>query len=82
MVTCRCGCEFDNSRWDAFVCCPQCKRIYANAAPDMFHPRSEEEKRWKCSQCGAMNDPSHAGAPRRVCAICGAGRPGDPRDWY
>ncbi len=82
MVTCRCGCEFENSRWDSHVMCPQCKRIYANSAPDLFHPRSEEELRWKCAKCGTLNEATHAGAPRRACVHCQAARPGNPDSWY
>ena len=82
MVTCRCGCQFENSRWDSHVLCPQCKRIYANTAPDLFHPLTEEERRWTCRQCGRLNEASCAGAPRKACAFCGAVRPGNPKDWY
>ena len=82
MVICRCGCEFENSRWDSHVMCPKCKRIYPNVAPDMVHPISEEERRWKCEQCGKLNENSYAGAPRTTCATCGAKRPGNPGDWY
>ena len=82
MVTCRCGCTFDNSRQDSHVMCPRCKRIYANSAPNLFHPLSEDEKRWKCEACGAVNENSHAGAPRGSCTYCQAVRPGKPDSWY
>lgn len=82
MVTCRCGCVFDNSPTDSHVMCPGCRRIYANTAPDLFHPRAEEEKRWQCAACGHMNEASHAGAPRRNCASCNTARPGKPETWY
>ena len=82
MVICRCGCEFENSRWDSHVICPNCKRVYPNIAPDMYHPISEEERRWQCEKCGELNENSCAGAPRRTCAKCGTKRPGNPGDWY
>lgn len=82
MVTCRCGCEFANSYWDSFVMCPNCKRIYSNDAPNMYHPKSEEERRWKCEKCGELNENSYSCAPRKTCAKCGAERPGDPFGWY
>ena len=82
MVTCRCGCVFENSRWDSHVMCPKCKRIYINSAPDLFRPKSVNEMKWTCSKCGAANDCSYAGAPRTKCAECGATRPGYPADWY
>ena len=82
MVTCRCGCKFENPMQDSHVMCPDCKRIYPNAAPDMYHPLSIDELKWNCTVCGAANDCSHAGAPRVSCAKCGAKRPGDPEDWY
>ena len=74
MVICRCGCEFDNARWDSHVRCPACGRIYPNSAPDMYHPKSEEELRWQCISCGEINENSFAGAPRTVCVKCGAKR--------
>ncbi|MBQ9942205.1 MAG: hypothetical protein IJP03_04265 [Christensenellaceae bacterium] len=74
MVTCKCGCEFDNSYGDNFVMCPQCKKIYANTAPNLFHPVSEDELNWNCSACGAENSNSYAGAWRRFCEKCGAPR--------
>ena len=82
MVTCRCGCEFENPREFSHVRCPRCGRIYANVSPNMHHPKTEEEYRWKCAKCGAENTPSFAGAPRRKCELCGADRPGNPGDWY
>ena len=82
MVTCRCGCVFENDRGASHVMCPQCKRIYANTAPNLFHPLSEEEKRWRGVRCGAWNEASCAGAPRRVCSQCKAARPGNPDSWY
>lgn len=82
MVTCRCGCKFENSRWDSHVMCPECKRIYPNVAPNMFHPETEEERSWKCGKCGAMNSNSLSGGPRTKCEKCGARRPGDPASWY
>ena len=78
MVTCRCGCVFENSRWDSHVMCPQCKRIYPNEAPDMVHPATEEERSWTCAQCGAVNRNSDAGASQMRCADCGAKRPETP----
>lgn len=80
MVICRCGCEFENDRWSSHVRCPGCGRIYANTAPDMVHPLSEDELRWKCDQCGEMNENSHQGGPRMKCANCGAGRPDKPSE--
>ena len=65
-VICRCGCEFDNSRWDSHVMCPNCKRIYPNVAPDMVHPVSEEERRWKCEQCGKLNETSYQVRPEQL----------------
>lgn len=47
MVTCRCGCEFYNSRWDSHVMCPECGRIYPNVSPDMYHPDTEDEMQEK-----------------------------------
>ena len=82
MVVCRCGCTFANSSRDSHVLCPKCKRIYPNMAPDMHHPKTEEERRWKCRKCGTMNDHSDSGCPRSKCAACGASRPGKPDDWY
>ena len=82
MVTCRCGCEFKNSRLDSHVVCPKCKRVYPNVASDMYHPILEEERRWKCEKCGEPNENSYAGAPRRTCAKCGTKRPGNPGDRY
>lgn len=82
MVICRCGCKFENPRHNSHVRCPQCGRIYPNVAPDMIHPETEEERRWKCAKCGAENAPSQAGAPRSKCEACGAVRPGNPADWY
>lgn len=82
MVTCRCGEKFKNSRLDSHVMCPKCKRIYPNSAPDMYHPKSVDELAWTCTECGAANSCSYAGAPRRCCAKCGAKRPGAPGDWY
>lgn len=75
MVICRCGCEFENSRWDSHVICPRCKRIYANAAPDMYHPMSEDELRWSCVKCGTVNENSCAGVRCTKCVKCGAARP-------
>ncbi len=75
MVTCRCGCQFENSRWDSHVMCPECKRIYPNSAPDMYHPQTEDELAWRCGACGEENSNSQAGAPRRKCSRCGAPRP-------
>ena len=75
MVTCRCGCRFENSRWDSFVRCLECGRVYPNVAPDMYHPRTEEERRWKCPSCGAENENSRGSAPLTACATCGAKRP-------
>lgn len=74
MVTCRCGRQFENSRWDSHVICPGCKRIYANTAPDMFHPLSEDELRWTCAACGTVNDNSCNGTKRTACVHCGAKR--------
>ena len=82
MVTCRCGCKFENSSRDSHVMCPECKRIYPNSAPDIVHPKSVDELRWDCPECGATNDSSCAGAPRISCEKCGAKRPGSPEDWY
>lgn len=82
MVTCRCGCTFENSCWDSHVMCPKCKRIYPNSAPDMVHPKSVDELMWDCPECNAPNDCSYAGAPRRSCTKCGAKRPGNPEEWY
>ena len=74
MVTCRCGCEFENERWDSHVRCPACGRVYANSAPNMYHPKSEDELRWKCPSCGETNENSYAGAPRTICVKCGTKR--------
>lgn len=82
MVVCRCGCKFENSRWDSHVVCPKCKRVYPNVAPDMVCPKTEEERGWNCVKCGAGNSNSYSGCPRRVCASCGADRPGSPDSWY
>lgn len=82
MVICRCGCKFENDREYSHVICPECKRIYPNLAPNMHHPLTEDELRWKCTACGADNSNSYAGAPRRICEKCGAKRPGDPAEWY
>jgi len=82
MVTCRCGYEFENSRFDSHVRCPGCGRIYPNSAPDLFHPLTEEELRWKCDQCGEMNDNSNSGILRASCAKCGAKRPDNPEGWH
>ncbi len=82
MVICRCGCKFENSRWDSFVICPQCGRTYPNSAPDMFHPKTEEERKWKCEKCGTLNEHSKGSGPRTSCAKCGTQRPGSCFDWY
>lgn len=72
MVQCRCGCEFENTRWDSFVTCPDCGRVYANEAPNLFHPKTLEELRWMCHQCSAVNEYSAGSSKRIVCAECGA----------
>lgn len=80
MVVCRCGCNFENFYMDSHVRCPECGRVYPNVASYMYHPKTEEERAWKCEKCGAMNDNSYSGGPRTKCAVCGASRPRG--DWY
>ena len=82
MVTCRCGCVFENDRWSSHVRCPDCGKIYPNTAPDMFHPISEDELRWICGQCGETNENSYQGCPLTKCIKCGSHRPGNPEEWY
>lgn len=77
MVVCRCGCEFYNPYGDSFVRCPQCNRVYPNVAPNMFEPKTEDERAWTCVVCGTVNPNSAGSVKRTVCQHCGAARPKD-----
>ncbi len=74
MITCQCGCKFQNSRGDSFVTCPQCHRVYANKIPDFYHPLSEEARRWTCDFCGFFNEDSEGIFLLAICAKCGQPR--------